>query len=82
METFNGHGNDIIGTLRPQSRASDYRIAGGLLFIDTSFQVSAGGLQQTPRTKCLFSKVVICANWPTLRSVSVEGATGKVALLM
>ena len=41
----------------------------------------AGGLQQTPRTKWLFSKVVICANRPIPRSVSVEGATGKVALL-
>ena len=41
----------------------------------------AGGLQQTPRTKWLFSKVVICANRPIPRSVSVEGATGKVAIL-
>ena len=37
----------------------------------------AGGLQQTPRTKWLFSKVVICSNRPIPRSVSVEGATGK-----
>ena len=41
----------------------------------------AGGLQQTPRTKWLFSKVVICANRPIPRSVSVEGTTGKVAVL-
>ena len=33
------------------------------------------------RTKWLFSKVVICANRPIPRSVSVEGATGKVAIL-
>ena len=41
----------------------------------------AGGLQQTPRTKWLFSIVAICANRPIPRLVSVEGATGKVAIL-